>query len=243
MRSGLNPMAAIRAVSKAHGLWVIEDAAEAHGSAIGGSRVGSFGDCAAFSFYANKNITTGEGGMIVTNDDALNREIRLLRDHAMSPEKRYWHHRMGFNYRMTNLQAALGCAQMEQIDQLLEKRRALFTGYHERLNDLPGLRLNREAIGVTNSYWMICAELEGADMNTRDRVCSALKTYGVDTRPYFYPMSSMPYIKSETDTPVAHQAAACGFNLPTYCDLQPDDLDIICNAVRAVLAVEHHLNS
>lgn len=231
-------MEAIGQLAEAHGLAVIEDAAEAHGSAIGNARVGSFGDCATFSFYANKNMTTGEGGMIVTNDDALAHELRVLRDHAMSPTKRYWHEKMGFNYRMTNLQAALGCAQMEQVNGFLEKRRTLFDGYAERLADVPGIRLNREAAGTTNSYWMICAEVEGADANKRDRICAALRTHGVDTRPYFYPMSQMPYIDLPASTPVAHRISASGFNLPTYLSLDDVDLDAICGAVRLAMAQE-----
>lgn len=231
-------MKAIRAVANIHGLAVIEDAAEAHGSAIGGARVGGFGDCATFSFYANKNITTGEGGMIVTNDDALAAEIRTLRDHAMTPQKRYWHDRMGFNYRMTNLQAALGCAQLERIEEFLEKRRTLFSRYAERLSDVPGLRLNREARGTTNSYWMICAEIEGIDATTRDRLCSSLRAQGVDTRPYFYPMSDMPYIQGPANTPIAHRLSACGFNLPTHISLNPADLDSICKVVRRVITTE-----
>jgi perosamine synthetase len=228
-------MAAIGAIAAAHGLHVIEDAAEAHGSAIGNARVGSFGDCATFSFYANKNMTTGEGGMVVTNDAALACELRELRDHAMSPRKRYWHDRMGFNYRMTNLQAALGCAQLEQIEGFLHARRALFAGYAERLAEVPGLRLNREAPGTINSYWMVCAEIEGADAALRDRICAALRGRGVDTRPYFYPISDMPYFVDRAETPVAHRVSACGFNLPTYLSLRPDDLDVICGAVREVL--------
>ncbi len=231
-------MTAILKVARVHNLALIEDAAEAHGSAIGGTRVGSFGNCGTFSFYANKNMTTGEGGMIVTNDGTLAREVRMLRDHAMSPEKRYWHERMGFNYRMTNLQAALGCAQMEQIDDFIEQRRALFAGYSKRLADVPGLRLNREAPGTTNSYWMICAEIEGADAETRDHVCMTLRGHGVDTRPYFYPMSHMPYINNPASTPIAHKISASGFNLPTYLSLDDTDLDAICDAVRSVLIPE-----
>lgn len=229
-------MAAINAIAARHGIDVLEDAAEAHGAAVGNARVGSLGRAATFSFYANKNMTTGEGGMVTTNDADLAREMRTLRDHAMSPTKRYWHEKLGFNYRMTNLQAALGCAQMEQIEGFLEKRRALYQGYAARLADVPGIRLNREAAGTSNSYWMICAEIEGADAAARDRFCAALKTRGVDTRPYFYPMSDMPYIAGPADTPVAHNVAARGFNLPTYLGLTEADLDVICGAVRAVMA-------
>lgn len=231
-------MVAINTIAERHGISVLEDAAEAHGSAVGNARVGSLGRAATFSFYANKNMTTGEGGMITTNDGDLAREMRRLRDHAMSPEKRYWHEELGFNYRMTNLQAALGCAQLEQIDSFLTRRRALFEGYAERLKHVPGLRLNREVPGTTNSFWMICAEIDGADAETRDRVCAALKASGVDTRPYFYPMSDMPYTRGPADTPVAHKVAARGINLPTYLTLGPNDLDLICSAICDVMAQE-----
>jgi perosamine synthetase len=227
-------MDSISEIAARRGLKVIEDAAEAHGSAIGDRRVGGLGDCATFSFYANKNMTTGEGGMITTNDADLASELRTLRDHAMSPDKRYWHEQRGFNYRMTNLQAALGCAQLEEIDAFLAQRRALYEAYAERLADVPGLRLNREAEGTTNSFWMICAEIEDANAKTRDRICSVLHSHGVDTRPYFYPMSDMPYFES-ADTPVAHSAAIRGFNLPTYLNLREADLDYICMTLKTVL--------
>lgn len=230
-------MPRILEIAKRHGLKVIEDAAEAHGSAVGNRRVGSLGDCGTFSFYANKNITTGEGGMVTTNDADLARELRNLRDHAMSPSKRYWHERMGFNFRMTNLQAALGCAQLEQIDDFLARRRALFEGYSHRLADVEGIRLNREAPGCTNSFWMVCLEIEGIDAEKRDRIATEMRAYGVDTRPYFYPMSDMPYLDS-ADTPVAHQVAAQGLNLPTYLALTEADLDQICYVVRAVVTAQ-----
>ena len=224
-------------IAKRHGLKVIEDAAEAHGSAVGNRRVGSFGDCGTFSFYANKNITTGEGGMVTTNDAELARELRNLRDHAMSPSKRYWHERMGFNFRMTNLQAALGCAQLEQIDDFLARRRALFEGYSRRLADVEGIRLNREALGYTNSFWMVCLEIEGIDAEKRDRIGAEMRALGVDSRPYFYPMSDMPYLDS-ADTPVAHRVAAQGLNLPTHLALTEADLDQICAVVRAVVTAQ-----
>ena len=222
-------------IAARHNLRVIEDAAEAHGSAIGETRVGAFGDCGTFSFYANKNMTTGEGGMVTTNDDALAAELRNLRDHAMSPTKRYWHERMGFNFRMTNLQAALGCAQLELIEDFLAQRRALFAGYARRLDGVAGIRLNRQAAGTTCSYWMICLEIDGVDADTRDAIGVALREHGVDTRPYFYPMSDMPYLEA-AETPVAHRVAAQGFNLPTYLGLTDADLDHICDAIKAVLA-------
>jgi len=223
-------MAAINALARRHGLKVIEDAAEAHGAEVDGRRVGGLGDCGTFSFYGNKNLTTGEGGMITSNDAAFIERCRLLRDHAMSPARRYWHEELGYNYRMTNLQAALGCAQLDRAAELLGGRRALFAEYSKRLGDRPGLRLNRTAPWARNGYWLVCVEMEGLTEERRATVMQNLRERGVDTRPYFYPMSAMPYF-SPAQTPVAHAASASGFSLPTYMGLEADDIDYICDQV------------
>lgn len=226
-------MDSINSIASKHGIDVLEDAAEAHGSTIGMRRVGSLGRAGTFSFYANKNMTTGEGGMVTTSDSALADSMRKLRDHAMSSEKRYWHERMGFNYRMTNLQAALGCAQLEQIDNFLARRRSIFKGYKQRLGDVARVRLNREAAGTTNSYWMICLEVDGIGVDRRDQLCNAMRRRGIDTRPYFYPMSAMPYTPDSAITPVAYEVSSRGLNLPTYVALEDSDLDRICDVVRS----------
>jgi len=132
-------MEEINKIAKKHNLFVIEDAAEAHGAEVNGKKVGSLGHAGVFSFYGNKIITTGEGGMITTNDEELYKKMRYLRDHAMSKEKRYWHTEVGFNYRMTNLQAALGVAQLERIDELLAKKEEIFKWYQEGLKDVKGI--------------------------------------------------------------------------------------------------------
>lgn len=224
-------MVAISRIAADHGLVVIEDAAEAHGAAIGTKRVGGFGACAAFSFYANKCLTTGEGGMITTNDPALALKLRHLRDHAMSPDRRYWHDVPGFNYRMTNLQAALGCAQMTRAKALLDHRRRLFAAYSAALGDVPGVRLNRTAPGAQNAYWMICLEVAGHNAAQRDALADRLRHRGIDTRPYFHPMSAMPFLP-DADTPNAHIAAQQGLNLPTYADLSDTDVAEICAILR-----------
>lgn len=223
-------MTAIGQVARDNGLLVIEDAAEAHGAEWDGKRVGSFGAAATFSFYGNKNLTTGEGGMITTNDGALAARLRHLRDHAMSKEKRYWHNELGYNYRLTNLQAALGCAQLERADAMLGRRREIFERYQASLAGRQDIRLNRTAPGALHSYWMICAEFEGLTAANRDGFIAALKDRGVDTRPYFYPMSAMPYLTA-ADTPVSHKVAQAGLNLPTYIDLQDGDIDWICGVL------------
>lgn len=228
-------MPAINRVAARRGLKVIEDAAEAHGAEINGRRVGGLGDCAAFSFYGNKNLTTGEGGMVTTNDRAFAQRCRMLRDHAMSPMRRYWHEELGYNYRITNLQAALGCAQLDRAEELLSARVQLFETYERCLSGAPGIRLNRTANWAHNSYWMICAEVDGLSEQSRASLMAELKRRGVDTRPYFYPMSSMPYLET-ADTPVSHAVAQIGLNLPTYIGLEEPDVRYIADQLQQSVA-------
>jgi perosamine synthetase len=228
-------MPAINRIADNRGLKVIEDAAEAHGAEINGRRVGGLGDCGAFSFYGNKNLTTGEGGMITTNDRAFAQRCRMLRDHAMSPTRRYWHEELGFNYRITNLQAALGCAQLDRADELLQARVKLFETYQGFLAGTPGIRLNRTAKWARNSYWMICAEVDGLNERSRERLMAELKRRGVDTRPYFYPMSRMPYLEPAA-TPVSHAVAEIGLNLPTYVGLEESDVRFIAEQLQECVA-------
>ncbi len=228
-------MTAINVIAKKHGLLVIEDAAEAHGASIGNHRVGCLGDCATFSFYGNKNMTTGEGGMITTNDDELAKRCRYLRDHAMSKEKRYWHTEMGFNYRMTNIQAALGCAQLERIEELMHERQRIFNLYEDNFTDFRGVKLNRTESWATNSYWLICAEIEGINETQRDELMFKLKEKNIDSRPYFYPMSLMPYIQTKSDTPVSNRVYKQGINLPSFVDLSTDEIHYICSTLKSLL--------
>jgi perosamine synthetase len=226
-------MNAICDVAQRYGLKVIEDAAEAHGATIRSRRVGSLGDCATFSFYANKILTTGEGGMVTTNDPLIAERCRVLRDHAMSKQKRYWHEEPGYNYRMTNLQAAVGCAQIARSAELLRKRAEIFGWYVEQLKGINGISLNRRAPWAEPCYWMVCAEFDQLDEAKRETLMRRLAEAGVDTRPYFYPMSDMPYFE-KADTPVAHELYARGITLPTYFDLTKDDVSVICWTVRRI---------
>lgn len=228
-------MNSINAIAQQYGLLVIEDAAEAHGASIGNQKVGSMGDCATFSFYGNKNMTTGEGGMITTNDGELAKRCRYLRDHSMSKEKRYWHTEMGFNYRMTNIQAALGCAQLERIDDLMQERQRIFKLYEDNLVDLGHVKLNRTESWATNSYWLICVEIDGITEKQRDELMVKLKEKNIDSRPYFYPMSLMPYIQTDSDTPVTNRVYKQGINLPSYIDLSSDEINYICHTLKLIL--------
>lgn len=226
-------MDSIKAIADENGLLVVEDAAEAHGAEYQGRKVGALGDLGMFSFYGNKIITSGEGGMLTTNREDLYSTARLLRDHAMSAERRYWHTRIGFNYRMTNLQAALGLAQFERIDSFIEKRRQIVSWYRAGLADLSRIRLNREVVDSRSVCWMVCVELDTAIADRRDELMRLLKQAGVDSRPYFYPVSDMPMYERAA-TPVAHEISRRGLNLPSYFDLSQADVNVICETVHVV---------
>jgi perosamine synthetase len=227
-------MDAILALARPRGIKVIEDAAEAHGAEYKGRRVGSLGDCAVFSFYGNKVITTGEGGMLVTNDQALHERAWRLHGHSMSPTRRYWHDEVGFNYRMTNLQAALGVAQLERIDEFLKRRREIMAWYEAGLPQLPGVRLNRVKTWAKSAYWMVCLEVNGFDEDRRDAFAGGLRQRGIDSRPYFRPLSSMP-MYAQAPLPTAARKSAIGLTLPTYFDLTKADVDRVCGAVVELL--------
>ncbi len=227
-------MEEIKKISKKYNLFVIEDAAEAHGAEIGGKKVGSFGDVSIFSFYGNKIMTSGEGGMITTNNKELYEKMKYLRDHAMSKEKRYWHTEIGYNYRMTNLQAALGVAQLERIDELLNKKREIFEWYKEYLKDIPDIKLNFQKDGYKNVYWMICLEVIGYDERKRDILIKKLKEKGIDSRPFFYPISDMPMYE-KADTLVTYKVYQRGINLPSFFDLKKEEVKYICKQLREVL--------
>jgi perosamine synthetase len=224
----------INKLAQKHNLIVVEDAAEAHGAEVNGKKVGGLGKAGVFSFYGNKIITSGEGGMITTNDESLFYRMKYLRDHAMSKEKRYWHTEVGFNYRMTNLQAALGFAQLERINEILDKKKMVFEWYQELLTDLSGIRLNQQESWAKNVYWMVCLEVDDYTESQRDGLIAKLKAKGVDSRPYFYPLSDMP-IYGRTDTPVCHKVYQRGLNLPSYFDITKAQVEQVCNALKELL--------
>lgn len=222
-------------IAKEYGPYVIEDAAEAHGAEYKGKKVGSLGYCAIFSFYGNKIITTGEGGMLVTNDKNLYERAKFLKDHAMSRERRYYHPEIGFNYRMTNVQAALGLAQMERIKELVGKKRQIFSWYKECMEDIEGTRLNPEKEWAKNVYWMVCLILEKDFGITRDKLMIKLKENGIDTRPFFYPLSQMPMYASSKVNPVAFDISQKGLNLPSGVNLEKKEVKWITESIKEVI--------
>ncbi|MEI6440994.1 MAG: DegT/DnrJ/EryC1/StrS family aminotransferase [Alphaproteobacteria bacterium] len=224
-------------IAQRHNLFVLEDAAEAVGATYKGRRVGGLGDCATFSFFGNKIITTGEGGMVTTNDDALAQRLRLYRGQGMDPLRRYWFPVVGYNYRMTNIAAAIGLAQMERIDEHLAMRQRVAAGYHQRLanmGDVLILPVSENWAG--HVYWMYTVLIMQPDRTPRDSVIEALEEAGIESRPIFYPMHVMPpYAEQSGDYPNAGWCAERGINLPTHGGLSEEDLDrVVATLIKAL---------
>ncbi|MGB0916884.1 MAG: aminotransferase class I/II-fold pyridoxal phosphate-dependent enzyme [Flavobacteriales bacterium] len=210
-------MSAIMAIANQHNLFVIEDCAEAHGATFEGQKVGSFGHISTFSFYGNKVITTGEGGMCVTNSEQLDKRMRVLRDHGMSKEKRYWHEEVGFNYRMTNLQAAIGVAQLERIDEILSFRASIEAKYVEMLSGYDFIKFQPKIKGRNRIVWLVSVLVDGTD---RDELISKLKEVKIDARPFFYSMGEMPiYSEYVFSNKNSLKLAAAGVSFPTSSEI------------------------
>lgn len=207
-------MTEIVELAKARGLYIIEDCAEAHGAKYDGQPIGSFSDISSFSFFANKIITTGEGGICLTNDADIAARMRMLRDHGMRPERRYWHEEPGFNFRMTNMQAAIGCAQIERMDELLAMRADVHARYVKALSGIPGVSfppaMDQRAQPVT---WFSCAQVPA---DKRAELIAACKAANIDLRPFFHGLSSMPaYRQFARKCPNSAWLSRTGVNLPT----------------------------
>jgi len=219
-------------LAEAHGLSVVEDAAEAHGARYKGRRVGAIGRIGAFSFYGNKIVTTGEGGMLVTNDPALAERAAFLRDHAMDPRRRYYHPELGFNYRMTNIQAAIGCAQLEQVETILDRRKTIAAAYEKGLGDIPGLGRPPAQPWAESVYWMYSVLVEPVFGPDRDAVREGLRARGIDSRPFFVPLHEQPPYRAEAPFPVATTISRRGINLPSGTGLSLNEINTVCQAMR-----------
>jgi len=225
-------MPALQALAARHGIAIIEDAAEALGTTLSGKHVGTFGDVGTFSFFGNKTVTTGEGGMVITNDDALAKQLRQTKGQGQSLTRRYWHEIFGFNYRMTNIAAAIGTAQMERLPAILARKREIASYYRSLLKDCP-VEFQQPLPGMSGSAWLISLLLpEGTD---RDGVMLALQSRGVETRPVFYPAHHMPMYASSPHLPVAESIASRGISLPSYPDLAECDIERVAAALNGIL--------
>ena len=227
----------IIAFAREHELKIIEDCAEALGAEYKGRKVGLLGDVGCFSFFANKVITTGEGGMVLTKDTELMERMALYRDHGMSKQHRYWHLVPGYNYRMTNLQAALGLAQMERIEHFLSQRDKVVAMYDERLSGIPGLRTPPTASWARNIHWLYSIGVDPDTLGmTRDELAQRLHERGIETRPVFPPLHNQPaYGGSNRNFPVAQRFSECGLSLPTGNALTLQDAERVCNALCDVI--------
>ncbi len=229
-------MDALNELADKHGVWVIEDAAEAHGARYKGRRVGGLGDAACFSFYGNKIITTGEGGMITTNNTEIAELARTLRDHAFSTERHFWHRYIGFNYRMTNLQAAVGVAQTEKLDDYVAARRRNAAQYSELLAGVDGITTPPEVGDVENVFWMYGVRVDPDAFGMgRNALREALAGRGIETRTFFIPIHYQPiYYDQFKDQsfPVAEAFCADGLYLPSASSLTTAQVRYVVDAVR-----------
>ena len=217
-----------------HGLFVLEDAAEAHGAEYKGRRAGGLGHAASFSFYANKIITTGEGGMVTTNDKHLADMARNLRDHAFSTERHFWHKFIGFNYRMTNMQAAVGLAQVEQMGTFVENRRRNAALYSQLLKEIPGIVTPPEASWAKNVFWMYSILVEDEFGMTRDQLRGFLAQHGIETRTFFIPMHLQPIYYEQfrgQRYPVSEALCRRGFYLPSASSLTAAEVKHVVSVV------------
>lgn len=212
-------MKIINTLAKKYKFYVIEDAAQAHGAMIGKKKVGSFGDIGCFSFFGNKIITTGEGGMCVTNNKKLADKMKLLRNHAIDYGKGYWHSCVGFNYRMTNVQAAIGLAQLERIEEFINQRHNIEIVYNSNFRDEKEITLQQERPGTTKINWLYTILIKD-----RDKIMKKLKKAGIDSRPMFHPLNKLPPYKTKEEYPISERISKLGLSLPTYYDMQVDEI-------------------
>jgi perosamine synthetase len=226
-------MDSIQEIAERHGLAVIEDSAESLGAEYKGRRVGSLALCSSFSFFGNKTITTGEGGAITTDNDELATRMRYLRGQAVDPQRNYWHKDVGFNYRMTNIAAAIGVAQAERLPIHVERRREVASWYRDALwSHQSYLQLPKQAEWAKHSYWMYTVLIRDASMALRDSMIHELATLGVETRPVFYPIHTMPSHFRDEQHPVSERCSYSGLNLPTHGRMKPADVEYVSESLR-----------
>ncbi|MDD5558642.1 DegT/DnrJ/EryC1/StrS family aminotransferase [Candidatus Methylomirabilis sp.] len=235
-------MDALLAITQPRGIKVIEDAAEAHGQTCRGRPCGSFGEMSTFSFYPNKHVTTGEGGIIVTDDEGLAERCRSLRNLCFTPGRRFIHEELGWNFRMSNLQAALGCAQLERLDIFITRKRQMGRRYDELLADVSGIqRPLAQAAWATNIYWVYGLVLDDAVPFDADEAIRRLAALGIGCRPFFWPMHEQPVLKrmglfARDSHLVSERLARRGFYLPSGLALTQSQIERVADAVRRMMA-------
>jgi perosamine synthetase len=232
-------MDALLRIGQRHGIPVIEDAAEAIGSIYHGQRAGSMGKFGAFSFHGTKTLTTGEGGMFVTNDDALYEHVLTLSNHgrARGQTKQFWPDLVGFKYKMSNIQAAIGCAQIERIDELVAAKRRIFATYRDALANLDGLRMNPEPPGTQNGYWMPTLVFDAALGITREKLQAAFAAENIDARVFFWPLSGLPMFQAQAQNVHAWDIPRRAINLPSFHDIAAHEQQRVIDVLQGVCHV------
>lgn len=246
-------MDAIRVVAEQHNIPIIEDAAESIGAVYKGKKAGTCGTVGVYSFNGTKLIVTGEGGMIVTEDEMLYHRFKCLSNHGMvrkPGEKLFWSQELGYKYKLTNLQAALGLAQLSRIDELVEQRRNLFRWYQERLSGIEGLQLNSEAYGVKSTFWVVTMIVDKQYGLKKEELLSELQRHNIGCRPFFYPLSSMPpfapYCSGQNmavTNPVAYGISPYGISLPSAASMAESEVDHVCETFQKILLRTRSLES
>jgi perosamine synthetase len=234
-------MDSINAIAQRHGLWVVEDAAEAHGARYKGRPAGSLGSLATFSFYGNKIVTSGEGGAITVDDPELEQRLRLFRGQGMDPQRRYFFPVIGYNYRLTNLACALICAQMQRFDELANTRARVCEAYEAGLAEVPGIGFQPQADWAASARWMFCVTIDAKAFGmSRDELAVFLENNGIETRPFFYPIHRLPPYANQSvagpSLPITDQLGSTGMNLPTSSTMDLVDVERVVTAIRAA----HH---
>jgi len=231
-------MDAVFEVAHKHGLYVVEDAAEALGSEYKGRKAGSMADFGIFSFHGTKTITTGEGGMLTSNSQELFHKASILSDHGRDPKikKMFWMEQIGYKYKMSNLQAALGCAQLKRVDELVEKKREVFRWYTSSFRNNSGISWNLEPEHTKNSFWMPTIILDKSINVERDELMKQMIEQNIQVRPFFYPLSSLPMFRKQSENLVSYSLYNRGINLPSYFELSHDDVKYVCKQLNSILS-------
>ncbi len=235
-------MDAIRGIAQRHAIAIIEDAAEAIGSEYKGKKAGSFGDAGVFSFHGSKTLTTGEGGMLVTDREDVYQRALVLRDHGRRPgDKMFFNTEVAYKYKMSSMQAALGLAQLERIEELVDRKRQIFKWYEEEIGGVDGMTLNYEAPDTKNTYWMVTIIIDEKFGIRKEKLIAIMSEKGIDCRPFFHPLSLLPAYQHLEEVrqasyrnTISYQISPYGINLPSGFNMTGDKVRYVCNIIKEI---------
>jgi len=221
-------------IGKKYNIPIIEDAAEAIGSVYHGNHAGSMGVFGAFSFHGSKTITTGEGGMFVTNDEKLYERVLTLSNHGRdrNQKKQFWADVIGYKYKLSNIQASIGCAQMERIKELIQKKKEILSRYKKQLETLDGIQMNPEPEGIINGAWMPTVVFDESTGISREKIKASFDKENIDARVFFWPLSSLPMFDIVDENVIARSISMRAINLPSFHDMSNEEIDRICQIVK-----------